>query len=99
LLQQALAEDPKLTEAYYQLGVLEQQRSHWKESAVVLEKAVELRPSYPEAHYRLSRAYSHLGMRDDAQKQMALQQQYAQQEKDHLNARMQEVVTFLLKAN
>jgi hypothetical protein len=38
-------------------------------------------------------------MRDDAQKQMALQQQYAQQEKDHLNARMQEVVTFLLKSN
>ncbi len=99
LLQQALAEDPNLTEAYYQLGVLEQQRSHWKESAVVLEKAVELRPSYPEAHYRLSRAYSHLGMRDDAQKQMALQQQYAQQEKDHLSARMREVVTFLLKAN
>jgi tetratricopeptide (TPR) repeat protein len=99
LLQQALTADPKLTEAYYQMGVLEQQRSRWKESAVVLEKAVELRPSYPEAHYRLSRAYSHLGMRDDAQKQMALQQQYAQQEKDHINARMQEVMTFLLKAN
>jgi Flp pilus assembly protein TadD len=99
LLQQALAADPKLTEAYYQLGVLEQQRSRWKESATVLEKAVELRPSYPEAHYRLSRAYAHLGMRAEAQKQMALQQQYAQQEKDHLNARMQEVVTFLLKAN
>jgi tetratricopeptide (TPR) repeat protein len=98
-LQQALTADPKLTEAYYQMGVLEQQRSRWKESAVVLEKAVELRPSYPEAHYRLSRAYSHLGMRDDAQKQMALQQQYAQQEKDHINARMQEVMTFLLKAN
>jgi hypothetical protein len=81
------------------MGVLEQQRSRWKESAVVLEKAVELRPTYPEAHYRLSRAYSHLGMRDDAQKQMVLQQQYAQQEKDHINARMQEVMTFLLKAN
>lgn len=99
LLQHALDADPKLAEAYYQMGVLDQQRSQWKESAEVLEKAVELRPSYPEAHYRLSRAYSHLGKRDEAQQQIALQQQYAQQEKDHLNARMQEVVTFLLKAN
>lgn len=99
LLHQALGADPKLTEAYYQMGVLEQQRSQWKESAAVLEKAVQLRPSYPEAHYRLSRAYAHLGMQDEARKQIVLQQQYAQQEKDHLNSRMQEVATFLLKAN
>lgn len=97
LLHRAIAADPKLTEAYYQLGVLEQQRSHWKESAATLETAVALRPAYAEAHYRLSRAYAHLGMREDAQKQMALQQQYSQQEKDHLDSRMQEVVTFLLK--
>ena len=99
LLQQSVAADGKLAEAYYELGVLRQQRSEWKESAGELEQAIALRPSYPEAHYRLSRAYSHLGMRDEAQKQMALQQQFAQEEKDHLNARMQEVVTFLLKAN
>jgi len=99
LLRQAIATDPMLTEAYYQLGVLEQQRLQWKESTTALEKAVELRPSYAEAHYRLSRAYSHLGMREDAQKQIALQQQYVQQEKDNLNARMQDVMTFLVKPN
>jgi tetratricopeptide (TPR) repeat protein len=97
LLNQAIAADPKLPEAYYQLGVLEQQRSHWKESSVALEKAIALRPTYAEAHYRLSRAYAHMGMRDDAQKQIALQQQYSQQEKDNLDSRLQEVVTFLLK--
>lgn len=97
LLQQAIRSDPKLTEAYYQLGVLAQQRSQWKESAAVLEKAVALRPAYPEAHYRLARAYAHMGLREEAQKQTALQQQYSLKEKDNLDARMQEVVTFLLK--
>ena len=99
LLKQAIAADPKLAEAYYELGVLAQQRLQWQESSVMLEKAVALRPTYSEAHYRLSRAYAHLGRHDEAQQQIALQQQYSQQEKDHLNARMSEVVTFLLKSN
>ncbi len=97
LLRNALRADPKLTEAYYQMGVLAQQRSQWKESATVLEKAVALRPSYTEAHYRLARAYAHMGLREEAQKQTQLQQQYSLKEKDNLDARMQEVVTFLLK--
>lgn len=99
LLNQSITADPTLADAFYQLGVLHQQRSQWKESAAVLEKAIALRPAYAEAHYRLSRAYAHLGLRDEAQKQIALQQQYAQQEKDHLNTRLQEVVTFLLKGD
>jgi tetratricopeptide (TPR) repeat protein len=97
MLRQAIVADPKLADAYYQLGVLQQQRSQWKESSVSLEEAVALRPTSAEAHYRLSRAYAHLGMRDEAQQQMALQRKYSQQQKDHLDSRMQEVVTFLLK--
>jgi tetratricopeptide (TPR) repeat protein len=97
LLHQAVAADPNLADAYFELGVLAQQRLQWQQSAGFLEKAVALRPSYAEAHYRLSRAYAHLGEHDQAQQQMALQQQYAQQEKDALNAHMKEVVTFLLK--
>lgn len=97
LLHQAVAADPNLAEAWFELGVLAQQRLDWQQSAVALEKAITLRPSYAEAHYRLSRAYAHLGKRDQAQQQMTLQQQYAQQEKDALNSRMKEVVTFLLK--
>jgi tetratricopeptide (TPR) repeat protein len=99
LLRQAIATDPKLPEAHYQLGVLEQQRSHWKESVTELERSIELRPNYPEAHYRLSRAYAHLGLRAEAQEQIAMQQKYVQLEKNRLDARMQEVVTFLLQSN
>jgi tetratricopeptide (TPR) repeat protein len=96
-LKQAVVADPELAEAYYQLAVLDQQRSQWQQSVDVLDKAVALRPGYSEAHYRLSRAYAHLGRREDAQREIALQQEYSQQEKDRLNARLQEVVLFLLK--
>jgi len=99
LLEQAIASDPKLPEAYYQLGVLQQQRLQWKESAVSLARAVELRPAFAEAHYRLSRAYSHIGQPELARKEIALQQQYSQQEKDESNARLKEVTIFLMSSH
>ena len=61
LLRAAIEHDATIPEAYYELGVLQQQRLQWPESAASLKKAVELRPSFAEAHYRLSRAYSHTG--------------------------------------
>ncbi len=97
LLEKAIAADPQYAEAYFQMGVLDQARLQWKESAVALERSIALRPSSPEAHYRLSRAYTHLGRREDAQAEIALHQTYSDQAKNHLDAKMQEVVRFLLK--
>ncbi|CAN5574874.1 hypothetical protein BH10ACI4_BH10ACI4_20740 [soil metagenome] len=97
LLSAAIAADPKYADAWFQMAVLEQTRLHWKESATDLEQAIALRPDFAEAHYRLSRAYAHMNRREDAQKEIALHQTYSQQSKDSLNARMQEVMTFILK--
>ena len=97
LLRSAIAAKPDYAEAYFQMGVLEQTRLLWKESAADLERAVALRPKSPEAHYRLSRAYTHLGRREEAQAEIALNRTYSQEAKDNLDAKMQEVVTFLLK--
>lgn len=99
LLDQAIAANPRLPDAYFQMAVLDQSQLQWKESVGLLQKAIELWPAYPEAHYRLSRAYAHLGQRDEAQQEIALQQKYSQQAKDSLNAHLQEVVTFLVKPN
>ena len=95
LLRAAVKADPKLPEAWYELGALLQGRNEWTESAEALERAIALRPGYAEAHYRLSRAYAHTGKPDEARQQIALQQQYSEQEKDALNRRMREVMTFL----
>ncbi len=99
LLQHSLKADPRLADAWYELGVLQQSRNQWDESAASLEHAVQQRPAFPEAHYRLSRAYARLGKGDKAQAEIALQQKYAQQSKDENNRRMQEVITFLTAKN
>lgn len=99
LLTLAIKANPKLAEAHFQLAVLDQAQLQWTESVAELKTAVELRPAYSEAHYRLSRAYAHLGMRDEAQQEIDLQKKYSQQAKDTVNAHLQEVVTFLLTTN
>jgi len=99
LLEQAIRTNPKLAEAYYQLGVLQQQRLQWNKSVASLSKAIELRPAYAEAHYRLARAYAHTNRAELASKETALQQKYSQQEKDDSNAKLKEVTTFLMASH
>ena len=96
LLKEAIAADPKYPEAYLRMGVLEQTRLHWAESTPYLEQCVMLNPTGAEGHYRLSRAYAHLGRSQDAQAQIALHQRYSKQSKDSLDSRMQEVMRFIL---
>jgi tetratricopeptide (TPR) repeat protein len=96
LLEQAIAANPRLAEAFLQIGGLDQQEMRWQESAAMLEKAVALRPDYAQAHYRLARAYSHLGQREQAEKEIALQQEYSQKDENNRIARMREVTTFLV---
>jgi uncharacterized protein HemY len=76
-------------------GVLDQEETHWQDSTTPLEKAIVLKPDFAEAHYRLARAYAHLGRRDDSAKEIQLQQRYAKEQKDSLDSRLKEVTTFL----
>jgi tetratricopeptide (TPR) repeat protein len=95
LLERAVKVDPKLADGWYQLGVLEQEESHWQESTAPLTKAIALKPTLAEAHYRLARAYSHLGRHEDAAREIAVQQRYAKEQKESVDARLKEVTTFL----
>lgn len=97
LFQSAIKADPNLAEAWYQIGSLQQSRDDWKGSVVSLERAIALRPSYAEAHYRLARAYARIGRREDSQKEISLQQKYAQEAKDADARRMKDVITFITK--
>ncbi|MEG9432053.1 tetratricopeptide repeat protein [Terriglobus sp. ADX1] len=95
LLQSALHADPKLADAWYQMGVLQQSRNLWNESATSLEHAITLQPDFADAHYRLSRAYSRMGRRDEAVAQVQLEMKYRQENKDANSLRMQKIVRIL----
>jgi len=96
LLEAAIAGDPTLAEAYFQMGVLDQKQLEWQASAGMLEKAVALRPKYSQAHYRLARAYAHMGKSEQAQQEFELQRRYSQEEKDSLSTKLKAVTTFLV---
>ncbi len=98
LLHQAILADPHLPEAYYELGVLRQQTSNWKDSADWFRKAISIRPSYAEAHYRLARSLSHMGDREEARKEVDLQQKFSQTEKDQVNAKLRQITTFIVNS-
>lgn len=98
LLDHAIAANSKLPETYFQLGVLEQQRGKWEASKTALEQCLVLNSHLSRAHYRLGLAYSRLGDRDKARAEFDLQRKYSQEEKDQVNARLEEVTTFLVSA-
>lgn len=96
LLQAAIAADPKLPQAQYQMGVLLQAELHWPESIPFLEAAIRLKPDYAEAHYRLARAYYQSGRKEEARVQLALQQKYSKQAKQDRDAKLEQITTFIV---
>lgn len=99
VLTKAVALNPKLPEAWYELGTVEDERGNWEESARLLQKAIALQPDYAVAHYRLANVYAHLGRQEDRKKELALFQQYGEQEKEQLDDKIKAITIFLTNNN
>jgi tetratricopeptide (TPR) repeat protein len=67
-LKRAIALDPRLAKAHFQLGVLYCDEGRYPEGISALEEAVRLEPSMAQAHYRLGQAYRRTGREDLAAK-------------------------------
>lgn len=67
-LKKAVALDPRLAKAHFQLGVLYSDERRYPEAISALEQAVRLDPSMAQAHYRLGQAYRRTGREDLAAK-------------------------------
>lgn len=96
LIEAALAHDPSLPEAQFQMGTFLQDDGMWKESIPYLERAVKLKPDFVQAHYHLSIAYWRTGRKQDAETEMELQKKFAKQEKADLDERLRQIETFVV---
>ena len=97
LLTHALAAQPRMPEAQFAMALLLQQENQWKQSIPLLEQAIQRKPDYATAHYRLALAYNHDGDRQKAQQQIALELKYSKADHADVENRLRSVTTFLVK--
>ncbi|MCC5657103.1 tetratricopeptide repeat protein [Nostoc sp. XA010] len=55
--QTAIALQPDLVEAHYNLGVVLQQQGKWEEAIACYQKALEFNPQHQEANMNLAQIY------------------------------------------
>ena len=69
--------DEGFVEAYLALGISMNAAGKFADAVAPLESYVKMQPEDPAGHYQLATAYARTGRKQDAQKQMALQQETA----------------------
>jgi tetratricopeptide (TPR) repeat protein len=70
LLKRAVALDPKLAKAYFELGVLLSDQERYSEAIQALRAAARLEPGLAQVHYRLAQAYQRTGQKALAAKEL-----------------------------
>ncbi|WP_348263435.1 tetratricopeptide repeat protein [Telmatobacter sp. DSM 110680] len=68
-LQQAEQLDPNSPDPSFELGKLYEAKEDWQKARQAFEHVVQLNPQFGAAHFQLSRVYTHLGLRDEAQQE------------------------------
>jgi tetratricopeptide (TPR) repeat protein len=75
LLERAVATDPRLGEAYLQLGILHFARGDFERATRDYKKAIEVNPHLSEAHRQLGLVYQRTGERAKAQQEFDVYEQ------------------------
>ena len=69
--------DEGFVEAYLALGISMNAAGKFADAVAPLENYVKMQPDDPAGHYQLATAYARIGRKQDAQREMALQQETA----------------------
>jgi tetratricopeptide (TPR) repeat protein len=96
LLQMAVTADPKLDEAYVQLGILYAAQGNPSQAIRAYKKAIEANSQSSEAHYRLALAYKRVGEDLKSEQQMQLYKQAAKTEAAAIEQQRREIRQFLI---
>jgi tetratricopeptide (TPR) repeat protein len=96
LLHKAVAIDPKLDEAYLQLGVLHFARGDFEKAIRDYKKAIEVNPNLGEAHRQLGQAYQRIGDKPKAQQEFEAYERIEKTEAADLERQRRELRQFLI---
>jgi tetratricopeptide (TPR) repeat protein len=96
LLEKAVTLDPKLGEAYVQLGILYSARGGFEQAIQTYKRAVDVTPDLAQAHYRLSLAYKRIGEDAKAHQEFQAYQQAEKMETAAIERQRRELRQFLI---
>ncbi len=95
LLKKSIALDPKLADAYLQLGNLYSAENKYPDAIPEYVRARELNPDLADAYYRLGQAYVRTGQKDRAQQEFDTYQRLRQQHLADLDQQRAEIRQFV----
>ena len=96
LLNSAVKADPRCSDAWLQLGVLEATRRDYQKAIEFYTKAIDANPQLGEAHYRLGIAYDRAGEKDKAAEQLRLHAEIEKEQAAAVEKQRREVKQFLV---
>jgi len=95
LLEKAVGLDPKLTDAYLQLGILYSQQGEPAKAISAYEEAIKANPQSEEAHYRLAQAYSRAGEKLKAQAELQIYLEQTKKTAESADKQRREIQQFV----
>lgn len=96
LLEKAVAIDPKLDEAYLQLGILHFAQGDFEQAIRDYKKAIEVNPQLGEAHRQLGLAYQRTDEKGKAQEEFQAYEQAEKAEAAETERQRRELRQFLI---
>jgi tetratricopeptide (TPR) repeat protein len=96
LLEKSVTIDPRLDEAYLQLGILRFARGDFENAIRDYKKAIEINPQLAEAHRQLGLAYQRTGEKVKAQEEFQAYEQAEKAEAAEIERQRRELRQFLI---
>lgn len=98
LLRKSIALDATFPDVYFQLGNFYADQHQYEKSIPEYQRALQLNPNLPDAHYRLGIDYVHTGNKDRAQEELAVYQKLRSQDMAQDDRERAEVRQFIVSA-
>ncbi len=95
LLLKAVGLDPKLGEAFLQLGIVYSEQKELTKAIAAYERAIEIDPTAEVAHYRLAQAYKQNGQLEKAKGEIKIYDQLVKEAADKNERERHEIQQFV----